>query len=420
MNDRKRARATLATCSVTHGLHDGLADILFVLLPVLAQQFNLSFAQIGMIRSAHKAAMAIFQIPSGILAERIGERGLLAAGTALTGLAFLLVGVSSGYVMLLGFLFLAGMGGAVQHPLCSSLVSKAYESGFQRGALGTYNFAGDVGKFALAGLTSLALVTGVGWQAPPLVFGVLALGVAAGVFVLLRLLGAGAQPVAAAAERLHAEIRGWGIRNRTGFLALSLISILDIATRNGFLTFVTFLLISKGADEGTAALAIPLAFVGGMMGKLACGLLAERIGIVRTVILTEVATGGGILALLVLPLASTFLVIPLIGVALNGTSSVLYGTIGELVEPERRSRAFGLFYTLGSTCGILAPLGYGLLGDVIGISATMAVIGAVILLTIPLCLVLRPAIATGQGAGDRVTAPRPAHHRMTCAQRRDE
>ena len=53
--------------------------------------------------------------------------------------------------------------------------------------------------------------------------------------------------------------------------------------------------------------------------------------------LTEGLTAFGILALLPLPLFAGLLVLPLIGVALNGTSSVLYGTVPELVAPERRS-----------------------------------------------------------------------------------
>ncbi|MBI4182769.1 MAG: MFS transporter [Proteobacteria bacterium] len=399
MNEKTRSRATLTVCSTTHVLHDGLADTLYVLLPLLAQAFGLSFSQVGLIRSANKAAMAALQIPAGMLAERVGERSLLAAGTVLSGLAFLFLGLSSGFLALLALLFLAGVGGAVQHPLCSALVARAYEGGYQRTALGTYNFAGDVGKLAFAGLTSLALLAGIAWQGPPLAFGVAGIGVGVGLFVALRWLGAGERPAAPAALAREAHQLGWGIRSPSGFVALSAITVLDNSTRNGFLTFVAFLLIAKGADEGAAAAAIPLVFVGGMMGKLACGMLADRIGIIRTVVLTEVATGAGILAVIVLPMAPAYALLPALGVALNGTSSVLYGTISELVERERRSRAFGLFYTLGSTCGIVAPLGYGLLGDVIGIPATMAVIGTVILFTVPLCLVLRPAVAGASVAG---------------------
>jgi FSR family fosmidomycin resistance protein-like MFS transporter len=150
---------------------------------------------------------------------------------------------------------------------------------------------------------------------------------------------------------------GWGIRNPQGFTALCLIEILDSSTRTGFLTFIAFVLIGKGLPDGWAVLSVPLILVGGMAGKLACGFLAERLGIVRMIIITEVATGAGILATLALPSFASFLLLPLIGVVLNGTSSVLYATIGDFVDPARLPRAFGFFYTLGSLCGIAAPLG---------------------------------------------------------------
>ena len=168
--------------------------------------------------------------------------------------------------------------------------------------------------------------------------------------------------------------------------------IVDNGARNGFLTFVAFLLISKGFDPGVAAMAVPAILVGGMVGKLACGFLAEKIGVIRTVVLTEVGSAVGILGTLVAPEWSVFLLLPVIGVALNGTTSVLYGTVGDLVDSDRQSRAFGLFYTLGAICGIAAPLGFGLVGDAIGIPVTITIVGFAILLTVPLCLVLRPIL----------------------------
>jgi MFS transporter, FSR family, fosmidomycin resistance protein len=403
-SDVRAQRRTLATCCGAHALHDGLVDMLYVLLPILAQAYGLSYAQVGLIRAANKAAMSLFQIPAGLLAESMGERNLLAFGTLCTGVAFIGLGASSGFYPILILLFIAGFGAAFQHPLCSSLVSKAYTAQRRRGGLGTYNFAGDVGKFAFAGLLSLALAAGLSWEAPVIAAG--GLGVAIAVLILICLprltqtrpeetalvetLPKGTTP---ADQSSPPSNPGWGIRNRTGFSALCGIAVIDSATRSGFLTFIAFLMIEKGVPSGLATIAIPVVFVGGMVGKLACGFLADRIGVIRTVVLTELATGGGILLALVLPNLAAFALLPLIGIALNGTSSVLYGTIGDLVDSERQSRAFGLFYTLGSVCGILAPLGYGLLGDWIGITETLAIVGAVVFLTIPLCLALRPAIA---------------------------
>jgi FSR family fosmidomycin resistance protein-like MFS transporter len=388
-----RPRRTLATCCAAHTLHDGLSDVTYVLLPLLAQTFGLSLAQVGLIRSAHRVAMATFQIPVGLIAERVGERNLLALGTLIAGVAFLALGYAPGFWAILVALFFAGLGSAVQHPLSSTIISHAYPAEGRRVALGTYNFFGDVGKFAFGGAVSLLLVAGISWEAPVVGFGLLGIITAIAIFVYVA---DSRDPGISKAGQIKppAGAGGWGIRNPQGFTALCLIEILDSSTRTGFLTFIAFLLIAKGLPEGWAVLSVPLILVGGMAGKLACGFLAERYGIVRMIVITEIATGCGILATLALPGAASFLLLPLIGVVVNGTSSVLYATVGDFVEQDRLPRAFGFFYTLGSLCGIAAPLGYGLIGDLYGVETSIAIIGVAIFLTVPLAIVLRPGGAS--------------------------
>ena len=69
----KRRGLTLATCCGVHGLQDGLTDLLYVLLPILAQAFGLNYSQIGIIRAANRSAMALFEIPAGLLSERLAS-----------------------------------------------------------------------------------------------------------------------------------------------------------------------------------------------------------------------------------------------------------------------------------------------------------------------------------------------------------
>lgn len=385
----RNSKRALGTCCAAHSLHDGLSDLTYVLLPLLAQTFGLSLAQVGMIRAAHRTAMAAFQIPAGLAAERFGERMLLTAGTFIAGAAFFALGNAGGFWMILTALFLAGVGSAVQHPLCSTIISHAFPESGRRAALGTYNLFGDVGKFAFGGLLSLLLMTGLPWQGPVMVYGIFGILVSAAVFLWI-----GNHHTASgrrAADPVQSA-KGWGIRDRRGFVALCLIEILDSSTRTGFLTLIAFLLIDKGLPNGWAVLAVPLILVGGMAGKLACGMLAERVGIIRTIIITEIATAIGIVAAVALPGTGVMLLLPLLGIVLQGTSSVLYATIGDLIDADKLPRAFGLFYTLGSLCGIAAPLGYGLVGDRLGVSNAIVLMGAAIFLTLPLCAVLRPAV----------------------------
>ena len=179
---------------------------------------------------------------------------------------------------------------------------------------------------------------------------------------------------------------------------LSAIQLIDSACRTGFLTFFPFLLIAKGASVASIGFGLSLVFVGGAAGKLVCGLLAERVGILRTVILTELATGALIAAVVLVPLGWAMLPPMPVGVALNGTSSVLYGTVAEFVRDDRQSRSYGLFYTLGSAAGATAPFVFGLVSDFAGVPTALMLVAALAVTTVPVALALDPHIAKRGGA----------------------
>ncbi len=188
-------------------------------------------------------------------------------------------------------------------------------------------------------------------------------------------------------------------RQSRGFSLLLAIGILDSATRMGFLLFVPFVLKAKGASLQDVGLAMTLIFAGGAAGKLACTFLGARIGAIATVWVTESATALGILVLLPLPLFAALPVLPLIGVALNGTSSVLYGSVPDLVAADRRTRALGIFYTGTIGSGAIAPVVFGHVGDALGVTHALMLVASVALLTLPLAALLRSVLADRYGAG---------------------
>jgi predicted MFS family arabinose efflux permease len=171
------------------------------------------------------------------------------------------------------------------------------------------------------------------------------------------------------------------------------IGMLDSAARMGFLLFLPFVLTAKGASLPTIGLALTLVFAGGAAGKLVCAFIGARIGAIATVWLTEGLTAVLIVTLLPLPLEAAMVLLPFIGIALNGTSSVLYGSVPDLVAPERRARAFSVFYTGTIGAGAVAPMIYGVVGDALGVPTALRVVAGIVLLTLPLSLLLKPALA---------------------------
>jgi MFS transporter, FSR family, fosmidomycin resistance protein len=373
-----------------HLLHDGFTDLMYVLLPLFQAEFALAYAQTGLLRSIYAGAMALFQVPSGHLAGRFGNRVILAAGTALAACGYLLAGMGNGFIALLLALFVLGLGLSTQHPISADLVAETYQGAASRKAIGTYNFAGDIGKMIFPAVIALLLLF-LSWRGAALSVGIFGLLAAIAIFVAL------APTAHHAAHHLDAEVRKadlsatGAIPSRANFFTLLSIGVIDSATRMGFLTFLPFLLQQKGGSVQSIGFALTLVFAGGALGKFVCGHLGARIGTIATVFLTEGLTAACVLLLIPLPLIATFVLLPVLGIMLNGTSSVLYGSVPELVHPAERRRAFAIFYTGTIGSGAVSPLIYGLFSDALGIPSMTGIIAAVVLLTLPLAWKLRSA-----------------------------
>ena len=385
--DQRRA---VSVAGIAHALHDGYTDLIYILLPLWQVEFGLTYAALGLLRSVLVGAMAGLQIPAGFAAERFGAATILALGTALAGLGFCFAGASTGFVMLLGALLISGIGSSTQHPIASALVAQAFAGPRSLKALGTYNFTGDLGKMTLPATLSLMLLA-MAWRPALAILGSVGIAVAAVIYI--------ATPRYEHGVVVHPRGDAHTARDRKrqpfAFPLLVAIGIIDTATRMAFLLFLPFVLRNKGASEQTIGLAMTLVFAGGATGKLACAFIGARIGAIGTVWLTEGSTSIGILALFPLPLDGALVLLPLIGVALNGTSSVLYGSVPDLVPPQWRTRALSIFYTGTIGSGAIAPILFGRAGDALGVWHALTLVAAFVLLTLPLSALLRGALARG-------------------------
>ena len=377
----KKARSLFSFCAF-HFIDDGFTDSLYLLLPFIAAEMHLNFSQVGLLKGVFSGSMALFQVPLSFLGERIGELTVIGAGTFGLAGGFLLLGWVHSFPAILVSLILAKATGGGQHGLSSSLLSRVFEISGRRTAMGTYNFSGDMGKVCFPFLLAL-MINLWGWRQGVLVLSVFAVAAAAVLWTVAR--EKGKVSLVSSSQEGFSEKKGdWGVRDLKSFSSLLTIGVIDITTRTALLTFLPFLLLRKGIPMAQVGFALTLLFAGGAAGKFVCGILAERLGIIPMVVGTEILTSAGILSLIWLPSSLTWISLPMVGVVLNGTSSVLYATVAEMIAPSARSRGYGLYYAITLGSGAIAPMVYGLFTDFFGLSMTLVAVGLVVLLTLPL------------------------------------
>jgi MFS transporter, FSR family, fosmidomycin resistance protein len=381
--DRKR-RNLFGAC-LTHVLHDGYTDQLYALLPTWQAQFGLSYMGLAVVRALYYGTMGGLQVPANRATSWLKPRSALALSTFVAALGFVAMALPTGFAGLCVGLVLAGAGSSLQHPRASDLVTHTYGSE-SRGALGIYNFAGDVGKATLPAIVALLLPV-LPWRTVVGLMGLLGILVASALLALL--------PNEAGAGSIHQELERKR-ESRGGFGVLLSIGVLDTATRMGYLLFLPFLIHAQGGSSATVGLGLALVFVGGAFGKATCGWLGQRVGVVWSVVATEIATAALIVATCFTPIIAMLIFLPFLGMVLNGTSSVLYGTVPELAPNGNTGRAFALFYSGVIGAGGLAPIAYGAIADhssrMIGILASAGTAAVIV----PLVLSLRTVFSSSE------------------------
>ena len=139
---------------------------------------------------------------------------------------------------------------------------------------------------------------------------------------------------------------------------------------------------AKDASLSMATIAISVVLVGGIAGKAICGFLADRMGTRLAFIFVQFLTAFGLLLLPVLDIVFIFILLPFLGMVLQGSTSITYSLVSDLVHTDRLSRGFSIIYSVSSLSGFLGPITFGLLSDNYGLDTAMYVMAGISLLTI--------------------------------------
>ena len=391
LNSKSRTAITI-TCT-THIVQDGVSSTIYVLLPILAQAFGFSYAQVGLLKGLKSSSQAVCEFGSGWMSEQIGECRLIIAGLTLSGMGYFLLSNAPSALLVAICLLVVGGGTALHHAPSSALIANSYPSTKRTGALGLYNASGDVGKLAFTGCFSLAIGGGLAWQQISLLYSMVVILAAIGIAIATRSSfrlrypsvqekpGSTGQPAA----------KGWGILHWRSFGALLVITSIDTMVQTSVLVFVAFLMLSKGFSLTVATGATVFLLAGGVFGKAGCGYLADRIGVRPALAVIQILTAAGLSAVVVAPnWLSMVLLVPL-GAVVQGTSSITYGFAANLIDHRRMARGYALLYSFGTFASAVGPLAVGTIADRFGIETAIYSVAFITLLAVPPIIALRVA-----------------------------
>lgn len=385
-NPKVTPRRILIFGSLMHIWSDLIFALPIPLLPAIKENLGLTYAEVGLIKSAHSGATAILQVPAGFLAEKFGEFWMLVSGNLWASAGLIGMGMSGAFWLLFIFAIIGGLGGGSQHPLASSMVSRAYNESGRSAAVGTVNFSGDLGKMLAPALAGVMLFT-FGWGGTMYYLGAVGVGLMLVTAFFNHSFDMGRPEVNEGSE--ETDITSAASAQNKAFISLSFIGALDNATRTGVLVFLPFILQAHEMGTGEISAALFVLFSGGAAGKYVCGWLDEKIGTVNVIWITKGVTAVLVVLSLYTPYIIIWPLVLILGVGLNGTSSALYATVAKFVPTNRRARYYGFFYTTNEVGTIGAPLLYGYIADTLGLFRSTYIMGIATFAILPLSLRLR-------------------------------
>jgi sugar phosphate permease len=325
-----------------------------VLGPALQDRYDVSLSEVGIAFSSVWFGPILTLLPWGLLADRIGERAVLASGLTVSGLFVAAAGWTDSFLMLVVLLSLAGGMGASVNAASGRAVMQWFAAE-QRGlALGLRQTAIPVGG-AVAAL-ALPPVNGAGGLKAAFVFlGAFCLAAAAVAAVAIREAGgSGSELDSEKVEWTLRDSRLWILCTGSGLYLFAQISL------TAFL--VLFLHDAHGLSQGAAAAALAVLQVGAVVTRIAAGRLSDSMQArVRPLRWIGLASCAGVLLTAVLAHAPVVLLVPAmimagaISMAWNGLSVT---AAAELAGRARSGAAIGFQQTTLAVIGVLIPAGF--------------------------------------------------------------
>ncbi len=368
-------KTPLPLFALAHGSHDMALSLLAPLLPLIRNDFGLSYLQAGLLVSAYSITSGFSQLPMGYVTDRLGPRRMIAAGLSGVGLAALSISFTRNFSQMLPILIIMGIIAGAYHPSAISELPRYFSEKKRGRAIGFHLLGGNIG-FMLGPFLGGIIANMFGWRMVYLILPAPALLTA---LLLLKTM----KKKWEISEKLDAEKADTSIWQSLRSIAVILSAVVLAQLLVGSaVNYVPIYFVDKhGVNPAYAAMLLALVRFGSVIGGPLGGTMSDRFGIKKTVTISLVGVGPVLLLVALLPYNLFVMIIMLLflGTILMIRQPPMQTLIVEVSSKRHRSTMLGLYFFLAMEgMSLMIPLAgffmdtFGLFPAFIGIStATM-------------------------------------------------
>lgn len=358
----KRDAQICALIGTGHFLSHFYMLCLAPLFLVWRDEFQVSFAMLGLAVALMSATTAVLQTPVGFLVDKYGARRFLVGGTLIMALSISAMSFATDFRMILALAVLSGIGNSVIHPADYAILAGSIRKEFVGRAFALHTFTGNLG-FALAPPTVALLLLVMDWRHALLLLGLLGVPVVGAILFQARILSD--QPKARGAQKVSSRELLLS-KPILAFFAFFLLSAMSGAGISAFL--ITVLGKLWNTPIAVASLALTGYMVGATCGTLVGGWYTDKKGggnLMGFVTVLTLVAGGLLLSLGVMPYPEFLLpVVTLVaGICMGSSRTPRDVMLKDACPPGEIGKVFG-FVSAGLPLGsALMPVPMGLLID---------------------------------------------------------
>jgi MFS transporter, ACS family, hexuronate transporter len=339
---------------------------------LIGDDLSLTKSQIGMLPAALFLGQAIISVPAGFLTDVAGSRKLLVQASALMGLGYLFMSMLHEFWLVLLLIVIGGIGYGSMHPITNRGIIYWFPLK-QRGTAMGIKQTGITAGSALASLILLPLSVSFGWRFVLLIACLLLL---AGGFVSYHYYRD--PPELEQAKTRDKNLLQFYksmfkmVKNK----ALMLISFSAMGLNGTQMCLNTYIVLFAYEQLKIpiilSGLLLVISEVFGTIGRLAWGIISDRLFDGRRVIILmiiTIITALASAAAAIISSAPFWVIAPitaLFGFAASGFNGIWMNLASELVPKEQAGISSGISITLGSAGAIIIPPLFGFIVDQTG------------------------------------------------------